>query len=134
MIALTGCGSGDRRVSHARYAHTLETTIEHLDRVILVRARGRATPVAIRSLARAVDAGAARLDGLRPPREAESGNDELVCALHAYALDLRDFALELRLSPAARREAALRLAHSAAMRAIQRAEADLARAGYPLQI
>ena len=103
-----------------------------LDRVILARSRGRPTVGSIRALARGVDAGADRLDALRAPRDAEQGNADLVRALRAYALDLRDFALEMQSAPAARRDAQTRLARSPAVREIQRAEAELARAGYSL--
>ena len=99
---------------------------------LLLRSRARPTGSSIRALARGVDAGADRLDALRAPRNAERGNADLVRALHAYALDLRDFALEVQSAPANRRDAQARLARSPAAREIQRAEAELARAGYSL--
>jgi hypothetical protein len=131
-LALAGCGGGDSRLSHAQYGRALRAAIVRLDRVILVRSRARPTVRGIRTLARDVDAGADRLDALHAPRDAEQGNDELVRALRAYALDLRDFALEVQSAPGERRDAQARLARSPAVREIQRAEAELARAGYSL--
>jgi len=128
-LAVAGCG-GDARLSHEAYQRVLTREVAQLGARIVAAGNDAKTATAVQ---RAVDASADRLAKLRPPSDAAGANDSLVRALRAYALDLGDFALDAKSLPTSElRESQSRLARSPAVIDIQRAEADLRRAGYSL--
>lgn len=128
LVALLGaCGGGTPRLTHDEYQQKVSRELRALGSAIVAAGVSAA---GAEKIAGDLDAAAGRLEELDPPQDAEAANADLASALRSYALDLRDFAVEVRGAPRARREAQTRLARSAAVRAIQRAQAELARAGY----
>src|SRR4051812_11489727 len=91
VIVIAACG-GSARLSHDEYQRALNRELGGLD-VRIVHAGN--SPRGAETIARDLDAASARLAKLRAPGSAESANGDLADALHAYALDLRDFAVEV---------------------------------------
>ena len=131
VVLAAGCGSGGGdRLSHREYEQRVTGAIRRLNaRIVALRPEA----ASLGKLSTSLRATADDLDGVRPPADAASANDELVGGLRSFAAGLDD---ERDIVASGRglevREALARIARAPGVREIQRAEAKLRRAGYDL--